>query len=363
MKILHVETGQFLYGGARQVGYLLDGLSKQSIENVLVCPPGAAVGRHFDQSTVKVCELPCRGDVDLAFLFRLRKLIGQQQPDLVHLHSRRGADVLGGLAASSVGVPCVLSRRVDNPEPRGWAALKYRLYDRVICISNGIAEVLRKAGVRDELLRCVRSSVDATPWQSPLSRDALNAEFDIDADAIVLGVVAQLIPRKGHATLLHALAGLDDDRKIQVIFFGQGPHRSALEDQTRALGLESQVRFAGFRDDLPKWLGALDMLVHPALMEGLGVSLLQASAAGVPVIASRAGGMPEAVADGLSGLLVPPGEVEALQQAILVLVNDQVLRQRLGRQGRERIESEFSNANMVAGNLAVYEELLGSRPK
>lgn len=363
MKVLHVETGRFLYGGARQVAYLIEGLADHGVQNLLACPPGAAIGVHFRDSAVGVHEVPCSGDLDIAFLFRLRRLIRECAPDVVHLHSRRGADVLGGVAAATCKVPCVLSRRVDNPEPAWWAAIKYRLYDRVICISDGIAAVLRAAGVPDAILRSVRSSVDAPPWQSPAGRDALCAEFNIEQDAVVIGVIAQLIPRKGHSVLLQALAEGGLAGPIQVIFFGQGPHRDVLEREVAERGLAEVVQFAGFRDDLPRWVGSLDLVVHPALMEGLGVSLLQASAAGVPVIASRAGGMPEAVADGVSGLLVPPGDVAALREAVQKLVDDPALRAQLGQQGRIRIERDFSNARMVSGNLAVYQELIGSNPR
>ncbi|MGQ0503399.1 MAG: glycosyltransferase [Panacagrimonas sp.] len=358
MKVVHVETGMHLYGGAQQVAFLLDGMSRRGIDCVMVCPPGAAIGQHFSGSAVQVREVPCSGDLDLGFALRLRAILKQERPDLVHLHSRRGADVMGGLAARLAGIPCVLSRRVDNPEPRAWVALKYRLHDRVIAISQGIADVLADEGVSPHKLRVVRSSVDPGPWQNPETRAAFAAEFDVPPDAILVGVVAQLIERKGHRVLFEALRQLPDRDRMRLICFGQGPLREALEQEAKSLG--ETVRFAGFRRDLPRWIGCLDLLVHPALMEGLGVSLLQASAAGVPIIASRAGGMPEAVADGESGLLVPPGDAAALASAIRLLVENLDHRCQLGERGRQRIEQDFSVTRMVDGNLAVYWELLPS---
>lgn len=359
MKILHVETGMHLYGGAQQVAYLLDGLSRRGIDNVLVCAPGAAIGRHFAaHGKVQVVEVPCGGDLDLGFVPRLRRVLRAHQPQLVHLHSRRGADVLGGFAARAQGIPCVLSRRVDNPEHRLWAALKYRLYARVIGISEGIVAVLRSQGVPERKLRVVRSAVDAAPWTRPRSRAEFCAEFGLRSDRLLVGVVAQLIERKGHAVLLQALHRLPQAGRLDVLLFGQGPRREALAHQITALGLGDVVRFAGFRQDLPQWMGALDLLVHPAYMEGLGVSLLQAAAAGVPIIASRAGGMPEAVHDGVNGLLVPPGEVDALRDALQRLCEDEALRRRLAAGGPRLIAAGFSPDAMVDGNLRVYGELL-----
>jgi glycosyltransferase involved in cell wall biosynthesis len=357
VKVLHVETGQHLYGGAQQVAFLLRGLTAHDVECALVCPPGAAIGAHFGGSAVKVIETPCSGDADLGFIARLRRVIRHQRPDVLHLHSRRGADVLGAIAGRLAGVPVVLSRRVDNPEARAWVALKYRLHDRVIAISQGIADVLAAEGVAASRLRVVRSSLDPAPWQSPVPRAAFCAEFDVPEPAVLIGVVAQLIERKGHRVLFDALRALPDRSRLRVVCFGQGPLRETLEREAADLG--ETVRFACFRNDLARWIGALDLLVHPALMEGLGVSLLQASAAGVPIIASRAGGMPEAVADEETGLLVAPGDAGALSAALRRLIEDPDLRRRFGDQGRARIEREFSVETMVRGNLAVYRELVG----
>ena len=358
MKIVHVETGLHLYGGAQQVAYLLAGLAERGVDNVLVCPPGAAIGQHFAGSAVKVIEVPCSGDADIGFVFRLARVLRSEQPDLVHLHSRRGADVLGGLAARKAGVPAILSRRVDNPEAPWLARLKYRLYERVICISQGIADVLLSEGVEPARVRVVRSAVDAAPWTQPESRAAFRAEFCVDSDALIIGVVAQLIERKGHRILFEALAQRRSKQKLAIVIFGQGPLRETLEAEARSL--KESVRFAGFRRDLPRWVGCLDLLVHPALMEGLGVSLLQASAAGVPIIASRAGGMPEAVRDGLNGRLVPPGKVQPLRETLDELITDPEQRHRLAEAGPRLIAAEFSTTAMVEGNLAIYQETAAS---
>ncbi|MBN4841714.1 glycosyltransferase, partial [Citrobacter braakii] len=122
------------------------GLRAAGVDSVLACPPGSAIAGAAT-AHARVHELPMGGDLDLGLVGRLRRLIRAERPDLVHLHSRRGSDVLGALAARLEGVPVVLSRRVDNPESRAWVVLKYRLHDRIVTISEGIRTVLRAEGV------------------------------------------------------------------------------------------------------------------------------------------------------------------------------------------------------------------------
>ncbi len=362
MKVLHVEGGSRLYGGAQQVLYLLEGLARRGHSNLLACPAGCALARAA-APFAQVHELPMHGDADVLMAARLTRLIRATRPDLVHLHSRIGADVWGGVAARLTGTPVVHTRRVDNPEPRWLVATKYRLHDRVLAISEGIGRVLLSEGLPAAKLRVVRSAVDWGRFQSPCDRAATGAALGVPTDGLLVGVVAQLIPRKGHRFLLQALTGLTATHpKLRVLFFGQGPLEAELRAEIAALGLSERVQLAGFRDDLDRLLPCLDLLVHPATLEGLGVSLLQASSAGVPIIASAAGGIPEAVRAGVNGVLVPPGDVPALTAALDGLLGDAGLRRRLGEGGRELMRREFSIDAMVEGNLAVYRELLGAVP-
>lgn len=358
MRVLHVEGGAHLYGGALQLLYLLEGLAARGIENHLACRRGCALEVRAEPFA-EVHGMPMHGDLDVPMIARLYRLIRRTEPDMVHLHSRIGADLMGGLAARLAGVPVLHTRRVDNPEPRWLVALKYRLHDRVIAISEGIALVLRAEGLPEAKLRVVRSAVVAERFARPCRPGLIRERLGLPEDALLLGVVAQLIARKGHLILLRALpALLAEHPRLQVVFFGQGPLAGLLKRQIDAAGLSGRVHLVGFRDDLAELLPCLALLVHPALMEGLGVSLLQTSAAGVPIIASRVGGIPEAVADGVTGLLTAAGDVIALEHAVRMLLADPQLREQLGRAGAARVQREFSVDGMVEGNLEVYRELL-----
>lgn len=359
MKVLHIESGRHLYGGARQVLYIMAGLAQRRVHNLLACPTGAHIAAPA-RACAEVLEMPMGGDADAGLMLRLKRAIGSHRPDLVHIHSRRGADLWGGLAARLASVPCVLSRRVDNPEARWIVACKYRLFDHVITISEGIRQVLLGEGLAADKVTTVRSAVDATPYLRDYDKATFRAALGLSEEAPIAGVVAQLIPRKGHRHLLAALpAVLAEHPALQVLIYGRGPLKAELREAIAAQNLGGNVRLMGFVDDLAAQLGCLDLLVHPADMEGLGVSLLQAAAAQVPIIACRAGGMPEAVRDGETGLLIDVGDVAALAAAMNGLLGDAALRAQMGAAGRELVLREFSVDVMCEGNLAVYRKVLG----
>jgi len=358
MKIMHLETGMHLYGGAQQVLYLMRGLHARGFKNILVCPTGSAIAETWEQPE-DVITLPMSGDLDVGFPWRFYQLIKQHSPDAIHLHSRRGADTLGGLAASWARVPAVLSRRVDNPESRLSIRLKYRLFHKVIAISECIRDGLVKAGLDPQKVTCVPSAVDTAVFRpGPCEAEWFGGEFALSPGQPVLATIAQLIPRKGHETLLHSMVVVRQKYPdVRLLLLGLGPLETKIRAWISELGLEGTVTLAGFRDDIHRVLRCIDVLVHPALKEGLGVALLQAASTGVPVVASRAGGIPQVVQDGLTGLLVPPGDSTALAEAVCALLSDKAKARSLGDNAVSRAKAVFAIDRMVDGNIAVYKSL------
>ncbi len=356
--IVHLEAGRHLYGGGRQVLMLTEGLVAQGIECTLVCPPDSVISKaaHPD---VQVRTLPMSGDLDAAFGYRFAKLLQDIRPNLAHIHSRRGADLWGGMGAKWAKVPAILTRRVDNPESAMLGTMKYRRYERIIGISNGVMDELRKARVADYKLRLVHSAVDAEACQPTWTVEQFRDEFGLNHRQVAVVCAAQFIPRKGHRNLLDAWAEVVSAcPDARLLLFGQGPELEPLQQEMKDSVHGSTVHFAGFRADLRQFLGHADLLVHPAQREGLGVALLEAQAAGVPVLATRAGGIAEAVADGESGVLVEPGNFAELGKSMVRLLRDAGLRHKLGAGGRKHVAENFAPQAMVAGNLDVYRELL-----
>jgi glycosyltransferase involved in cell wall biosynthesis len=360
MHILHIETGRHLYGGALQVLFLLRGLAETGCRNSLACSSGSAIASAAGTCS-QLYEVPARGDLDAAFMLQLRGIIAAGRPDLVHVHSRRGADLWGGLAAWSRGVPALITRRVDNPENHLAARLKYRLYGRIITISEAIRQVLLSEGVPAEKVICVPSAVDHRRYETPCDREWFLREFGLQPTDRTIGIIAQFIPRKGHRFLIEAAPEIIGRCPgARFLIFGKGPLQEDVRKMCDRNRIGDKMIFAGFRTDLERILPCLDLVVHPARMEGLGVSLLQAAAAGVPIVASRVGGIPEIVQDGVNGYLIDVGDRRAIMRRVIELLADPEKARHFGLAGRMIARSRFSIDAMVKGNLAVYREMLSA---
>jgi glycosyltransferase involved in cell wall biosynthesis len=361
MRIAHIEAGRHLYGGAAQVGYLLEGLTGRGVENLLLCPPDSELGAAA--RAARTIELPMRGELDLAMLPRLARELERLAPDLVHVHSRRGADLYGGFAARLAGIPAILTRRVDAEEPAILARLKYRPYRAIVALSRVIERQLASAGVSSERIVRIPSGVDTQRYRPDgAARERLLSAFALPGDALVIGVVAQLISRKRHSWLFALLPELVREQpNLRVLCFGRGPLERRLRMELAARGLAGHVLLAGFRADLAALVPGLDLLVHPAAREGLGLALLEAASAAVPVIACAVGGVPDVVVDGETGVLVPRDDAALMARALRALLMAPHERRRLGAAARRHVERRFDSAGLVAAHHSLYARMLGTR--
>lgn len=361
MKVMHVEAGRNLYGGALQVFYLLRALQAKHVDNILVCPPQSAIGEaSHEVALVESC--PINGDLDFKFMGRLKKLIHKHKPDILHIHSRKGVDFWGALVASSTCTPAILTRRVDNREPAFFARFKAKYYKKIVAISEGIRTVLIDEGIAPNHVTTIHSAVDTEKFCPQEKDDAIRQRFGFKSEHTVIAILAQLIERKGHRYLFDAIpAIMEEQPNARFLILGKGPKEQELKGYSKSLGIDPWVNFAGFQNDIDKILQNIDIVVHPALKEGLGVALLQASACAVPIVGAAAGGIPEIVRDGINGYLIPPADSQAISNRILKLINDEHLRNTLGKQGRAIAEDDFSINRMASENYALYQKITTNR--
>ena len=358
MRILHLETGRFFYGGSQQVMYICSGLKLKGIDSILVCQPNSALSEMAKSKGIRVINLSCKGDLDLLFAFRLWRIICKERPDIVHSHSRRGADFLAGYVTKFGAIPNVISRRVDSIEPKFLSNLRYRLFRKVIVISKKIYDILKDTGIDQEKLVLIRSAVDVKRFKKFADKMLFLKEFNIKQDDFVIASVGQLIQRKGHLHLIEIMPDLIQRYpNIKLIIFGQGKLEQLLRKRCSELGLNQKITFLGFRLDLDDFMPHFDLLVHPATEEGLGVSLLKASASGVPIVSFKTGGVPEIVRDGETGLLANPADREMLQKHIAYFIDNEEYRMDCAARAKKWVTNEFSLEEMISKHIKLYESI------
>jgi glycosyltransferase involved in cell wall biosynthesis len=279
-------------------------------------------------------------------------------------------DVIGWLAARQTGVPVVSISH-------GWTAatLKVRLneamdrlvlrwMDRTVCVSEAQAVKVRRAGVSPDGVVVIRNAIDieALGEPEPAYYDRLQEFFAVPPTRIV-GAAGRLSPEKGFDQLVEAAAMIGQaDPGVGFVLFGDGPLRPALIRQIARRGLQGRFILAGFRTDLDKFLSHLDVLALPSHTEGLPVILLEAMAAGVPVVATAVGGTPEVIEDEVGGCLVPPRDPPALARRILEMLRDEAQRQALGKRGRQRVQDEFTFEVQSQAYQRLFEGLVRKQP-
>jgi glycosyltransferase involved in cell wall biosynthesis len=234
----------------------------------------------------------------------------------------------------------------------------FRHADRVVTVSRALQEMLVRRGIPPTRIRLIYNAVDTGPGEVTGNVNALKQSHGISQNRLVVGVVGRLNPEKGQFIFLKALRRvLEQCPDIAVLMVGEGRDRSELERYCSAHGLTDQVVFTGYRENMTEYYRAMDLLVLPSLSEGLPNTLLEAMAHGVPVLATRVGGVPEII-DRDNGVLVPPGDPERLADGMIDLLRDPVRRNELGQRGRASLFPKFSPEHRAAQIRSVYDEVL-----
>ena len=329
----------------------------------LAAPSDSAIHARALAEGFPVHAVAMRGTWDLSAAFALARLHRSLRPDVVHWHAAR-AHALGAIASIlSPGPARILSRRVDFLVRRSpGSRLLYALpIDAIAAISGGVRDALVQSGVDPARVSVIPSGIDLMPFEEPFDRLECRARLGVADDEVLAIQVAALAPHKSQTTLLRAVALLRSrNPRLRVWIAGEGPLRTVLEREHAALGLGESVRFLGFRDDVVDLLRAADLFVISSYLEGLGTSILDAMAAGLPVVGTRVGGIPEAVAHGTTGTLVPPNDPLALSEALSALAANPDLRRRMGEAGRIRVR-EFSAENTEERTRDLYVAVLARR--
>jgi L-malate glycosyltransferase len=360
LRVLHLDSERTWRGGERQVLELMRRQRAMGDEPHLAAPPDSAILARANAEAFPVHPVPMRGTWDLASVLAIVRLQRSLRPHIAHWHAAR-AHAIGAMACLLAPGPArVLSRRVDFPVRRSpGSRLLYSLpIDTILAISEGVRDALVSSGVPGTAIRVVPSGIDLAPHAVPGDRERIRAREGILADEILVLQIAALAPHKSQRDLLRG-ARIAIDRRPDLRFWiaGEGPLRSELEAERDALQLGDRMRFLGFREDVIDLLAAADLFCVSSYLEGMGTSTLDAMAAGLPVVATRVGGIPEIVTHGVTGLLVPPRDPEALAGALLTLAADPSVRERMGREARIKVMA-FSADRTAERTREAYGDAL-----
>jgi glycosyltransferase involved in cell wall biosynthesis len=328
-------------------------MERRGHEVIVACRAGSALRDRARAAGLDVQEMAFGGDFVPGPVLALWSLVRRFRADVVHVHDPHAA--AAALSIGSAPARLIASRRVDFGLRGPLSRWKYRRCRRVIAVSQAVARVLERDGLPAARVRVVYEGV---PDRAPAGGggDALRA-LGVPPGVPVVGNVAALTAHKDHATLLAAAARvLTRVPEARFVIVGQGELEGRLRTQARELGLEGRVVFAGFRADVDCLLPAFDVFCLSSHMEGLGTSLLDAMCYGRAVVGTAAGGIPEAVEDGVTGRLVPPRQPDALAAALTEVLVDRARREAMGRAGRARFLDRFTADRMVDETLAVYAE-------
>ncbi len=325
-----------------------------------VVPVGPAQGRGwlgelFRARGFSTETFSLRHPLDWACARQLESVMRRRRVDVVHSHEFTMA-VFGAAAARLAGCGHVITMHGNQVMTSRWrrrAALRaaFRFSDSVVAVSVDTKRHLdERLGLRPGIVEVVANGVFVPPGD----RDRVRRELGVDQDDLLVMASGSLVERKGHAVLIRALAGLDRALPWRLAIAGQGREREALEALGASLGVTDRVHILGFRDDMPDVLAATDICTMPSLWAGHPLSLLEAMAAGKPIVASETSGIPEAMTSEREGLLTPPGDVGALGAALDRLLRDAELRTRLGAAASARAAADFSLDAMITAYEALY---------
>jgi glycosyltransferase involved in cell wall biosynthesis len=349
-------------GAERQVVDLALALRRKGYEVVVACSVAGDLSAALEEADIPVRPLLRRlakRRVSFAYAWRLRRLLRRGRFDLVHAHIYASV-VAAAIATLGTGVPLVITEHTEASwqtwRARWVSRWVYRRVERIIAVSTPIRRrLIERDGVHPDLITIVPNAV----VPAPEGRAATPLPAALRERPLV-GVIARLQPEKGVADFLRAAAHIAPlFPEARFVIGGDGPLRKELVALSEDLGLGDRVLFLGFRSDASALISSLDVIAVPSLTEGSPLITLEAMAAGVPVVASAVGGIPDQVRHDKEGLLVPPGETEALGDALLALLRDPARARSLGEAGRRRAAAEFGHATMVRRIEDVYREVLG----
>jgi glycosyltransferase involved in cell wall biosynthesis len=339
---------------------------------LLACPPDSRLAREAHRSAVETCLADVRGYVHPLLVLRLSRTIRKRKIDLVHCQlSKDIASIVPAMRLSGSRIPILLSKRVGSSLSKKdlFHRLTYSHVSRVLAISEVIhRNVIDTTPVPPEHVLTLHDALDTSRFSPDRGdREAVRRAFGVRDDEILVGFVGRFSPGKGHEELIEAADILRRDHKrfrmliVGEASFGEEEYERTIRKASTARDLDGIVTFAGFRDDIPGVMASFDILAFPSHAESFGVVLIEGMAMEKPAVATNCDGVLDIVVDGVTGILVHPRNAAQLAAGISTLIDDPVLRERMGKAGRQRVIELFDQQKQIDRLEEIYRSVMGEK--
>lgn len=363
LKILHINTELTWRGGEQQALYLMEGLNQRGQMSHLICQPNSAIYERAQQKNIVIFPVRMKGEFDLGAAFKIARIIKKEKYDIVHSHTSHAHSLVMWASLLLRKKPVrIVSRRVDFSIFRhnflGMNRYKYtKGADHIVAVAHKVKDVLIQDGIPSEKVSVVHSGADMDRFRGKTG-DSIRKEFALSAQARILGNVGYLVGHKGQKHLIQAMTKVVQKfPEAHLLIVGKGELEKELKDLTAHLGLNKHITFTGFRSDVGALMNIFDMLVVSSTGEGLTATIVDALALEIPVVTTDAGGVPEIITHGETGIIVPQADPDALAHGIIWTLNNYDKAKEMAKRGKRDVVEKFSADAMVEGSLRIYQKI------
>ncbi|MCP4369045.1 MAG: glycosyltransferase family 4 protein, partial [Deltaproteobacteria bacterium] len=372
MRILHLTDGEKIYGSGRVILEL-----SKAFKKVYSCHSVIGVINRSSNSPIEILEearanglavvnFSNPGKLNFKLLYLIKKFISDNNITLLHCHGYKSN--FYGLIAAKKKIPIVTTNH--NWLKSHWKlkfycfidALLIRYFDRIVAVSGEIKEDMVRYRIPEKKISVIDNGIDLDRFKKPVSDTDIKEEFGLK-DEVIVGTIGSLGVEKGHIFLLMAARKVvDKNKNVKFLIVGEGYLRNQLEAKALSLGIRDNVIFAGYRCDIPELISAMDIFVLPSIKEGLPMVILEAMAANKPVIASNIGAVPKIIKHHESGILIEPGNINDLSNAIIEIIAESNKMLKMSQAGNIRIKEKFSSEIMAERYMNLYKDLTDNYP-
>lgn len=362
-------------GAENHILSLVNHINRETYEPSVICfQPGHLVD-ELKKLGVPTQVFPVNSKFDVLAIWRLAHLLGRKKPDLIHTHAPR-AMLLGNLAAKIAGLPTVTTIH-ESTTHKLRSPLKTFVYQciedllirettMIIAVSHALeTNLINERGHDKSSIKVIHNGIDLSKFDAdkidPTQESRLLSSLDLNPHAPIIGTIGRLDKEKGHYYFVEAIPQiLRAFPEAKFVVVGDGHRASRLRQYCHGLGIKQSVLFLGWRKDIPELLSVFHVFVLPSIWEAFGITAVEAMAMEKPVVASRCGGVEEIIEDGVTGVLVPPADPDALARAVMSLLQNPEKATTLAMAGRDFVRVNFDAALMARETQKVYERICGS---